>query len=164
MAISLHHTAAGRVLRALGIIGLGVGLVCLIIFAEFASVMFEVFSGIDWTTDSVINQRGDKVEASTRSTDQWQEPYRTVVRLRRAHAWFSTTLVAADSFGVQEHLEWVDNDTLKVTLGFGCLKHMTRPVEQVGSIRVSYHLHNGDETLSKGCPGPADSSLVVERQ
>jgi hypothetical protein len=39
-----------------------------------------------------------------------------------------------------------------VTLGFGCLTHMTRPIEQVGSIRISYHFSNGDKTLSKGCP------------
>lgn len=153
MAISLRHTAAGRVLIGLGIIGLGVGLVYLITFAQFASVMFQVFSDIDWTTDSVINQRGDKAEASTKSSDQWQEPYRTVVRLRRAHAWFSTTLVAADSFGVQEHLEWVNNDTLEVRLGFGCLKHMTHPVETVGPIRISYHFSDGDRSLAKGCAG-----------
>ena len=152
MAISRHRTAAAQVLRALAIIGFGVGLVYLVQFVEFASVMFEVFSDIDRTKDSVKNARGDKVEASTEDSGRWQDPDKTIVRLRRAHHWFSTTLVEAESFGVQEGLKWANNDALDVTLGFGCLVHMTRPVEQVGSIRISYHFSNGDKALSKGCP------------
>ena len=114
--------------------------------------MFEVFSDIDWTKDSATNARGDKVDASTESSGRWQDPDKTVLRLRRAHHWFSTALVEAESFGVQEHLKWVNNDALDVTLGFGCLTHMTQPIEQVGSIHISYHFSNGDKTLSKGCP------------
>jgi hypothetical protein len=129
-----------------------VGLVYLIQFAELASVMVEVFSGINSTTDAAKNQRGDKVEASTVSSGRWQDPDKTIVRLRRAHHWFSTTLVETDSFGVQDDLKWTNNDALDVTLGFGCLTHMTQPIEQIGSIRISYHFSNGDRMLSKGCP------------
>jgi hypothetical protein len=121
MAVSLRHAPGAQVLRALAIIGFGAGLIYLVQFAEFAPVMFPVFSGINSTTDSANNQRGDKVVASTVSSGRWQDPDKTVVRLRRAHHWFSTTLVETDSFGVQEDLKWTNNDALDATLGFGCL-------------------------------------------
>ena len=42
-----------------------------------------------------------------------------------------------------------------MTLGFGCLAHMTRPVQAVGSIHISYHFGNGDKALvqMEGLPG-----------
>jgi len=42
-----------------------------------------------------------------------------------------------------------------VTLGFGCLAHLTRPVPAVGSIHISYHFGNGDKALvqMEGLPG-----------
>jgi hypothetical protein len=82
MAVSLRHTPGAQVLPALAIIGFGAGLIYLVQFAEFAPVMFQVFSGINSTTDSANNQRGDKVEASIVSSDRWQDPDKTVVRLR----------------------------------------------------------------------------------
>jgi hypothetical protein len=99
MGISRPRTATAQVLRALAIIGFGIGLVFLVQFAEFASVMFEVLSDINWTEDSVTNARGDKVDASTEASGRWQDPDKTVVRLRRGYHWFSTTLVEAKSFG-----------------------------------------------------------------
>jgi hypothetical protein len=126
--------------------------VYLVQFVEFASVMFEVFSGINSTSEASENQRGDKADIRTEFPGRWYDPDKTVVRLRRAHDWFSTTLVEIDSFGVQEHLEWKDDDLLEVTLGFGCLAHMTHPLRAVGSIHISYHFSNGDKALSKGCP------------
>jgi hypothetical protein len=150
--ISRPRTAAAQMLRALAIIGFGIGLVYLVVFVEFASVMFEVFSDINWTKDSATNARGDKAEAATEASGHRQDPDKTIVRLRRAHHWFSTTLVEAESFGVQEHLAWRNNDALDVTLAFGCLTHMTQPIEQIGSIRISYQFTNGDKALSKGCP------------
>lgn len=122
-------------------------------YIEALIALSSVVGSHDFVEDWAKNGRGDKVYTRTDTSPRLDVPDRTVVRLRRAHAWFSTTLVAIDSFGVQEHLEWINNDTLEVTLGFGCLAHLTRPVEQVGSIRVSYHFHIGDKTLSKGCPG-----------
>jgi hypothetical protein len=152
VAITLRHTTAGQVLRALTIIGIGAGLVYLVQFAEFASVMFEVFSGINSTSEAVANHRGDKVDVRTEFSGRRSDPDKTVVRLRRAHRWFWTTLVETDSFGVQEHLEWKNDDALEVTLGFGCVTQMTRPVQDVGSIRISYHFSNGEKGLSKRCP------------
>ena len=124
----------------------------LVQFVEFASVMFEVFSGINSTSEAAENQRGDKVDVRTEFSGYRYDPDKTVVRLRRAHHWFWTTLVETDSFGVREHLQWKNDDTLEVTLGFGCLAHMTRPVQAVGSIHISYHFSNGDKSLSNGCP------------
>jgi hypothetical protein len=112
----------------------------------------SVVGSHDFIEDSAENSRGDKVYIGTDTAGGVQRPIRTVVRLRRVHAWFSTTLVAADSFGVQEHLEWRSNDRLEVTLGFGCLTHMTHPVDTVGSIQISYHFSDGDKTLARGCP------------
>lgn len=152
MSVWRPRTATAQVFGALAIIGFGIGLVYLVQFAEFSSVMFEILSDINSTKDSATNTRGDEVNASTESSGRWQDADKTIVRLRRAYHWFSTPLVEAESFGVQEHLKWVDNDALDVTLGFGCLTHMTQPIEQVGSVHITYHFTTGDKTLSKGCP------------
>jgi hypothetical protein len=121
-------------------------------YLEGLILLSSVVGSHDFVEDWVKNRRGDKVYIRTDTSPRLDVPDRTVVRLRRAHAWFSATLVAAESFGVQEHLEWINDDTLGVTLGFGCLTHMTHPVETVGPIRISYHFNDGDKTLAKGCP------------
>jgi len=151
MGIRLRHTAAGLILRALAIVAIGVGLTYLVQFIELASVMFKVFSDINTTTDSARNQRGDEATAATKASGRWQDPYKTVIRLRRAHHWFWTTLVESESFGIHEDLKWRNQDALDVTLDFGCVTHMTRPVDQVGSIRISYHFSDGNRALAKGC-------------
>lgn len=69
-----------------------------------------------------------------------------------ADHWFSTTLVGTQSFGVRNHVNWRNDDTLEVTLGFGCLKSATREVDKVGSIRIYYHFSDGDTELARGCP------------
>ena len=150
--IRFGRTAVRQVLCALTIVAIGVGLTYLVQVAKLASVMFEVFSGINATTDTAKNNRGDEAAASTESTSNWRDPDKTVVRLHRAYHWFSTTLVEAQSFGVHEHLEWTNEDLLDVTLDFGCLTHMSRPVEKAGSIRISYHFSDGGRALAKGCP------------
>jgi hypothetical protein len=150
--IRFCHTAVGQALRALVIVAMGVGLIYLVQVLELASAMFEVFSGINATTDSAENRRGDEVTASTETSGNWRDPDKTVVRLRRAHHWFSKTLVETQSFGVREHLNWRNDDTLEVTLGFGCLTHVTRQVETVGSIRITYHFSDSDTALAIGCP------------
>ena len=127
-------------------------------YVQMLIVLSSVVGSHDFAEDSVVNRRGDKVYIRTDTSGRLQDPIKTTVRLRRVHYWFSTTLLEADSFGVQETLKWLNDDMIEVTLGFGCLAHLTRPVEQVGSIHVSYHFHNGDRTLSKGCPGAAHSS------
>ncbi len=49
-------------------------------------------------------------------------------------------------------MRWRNDDTLDVMLGFGCLTHMTHPIDAVGSMHIAYHFSNNDKTLSKGCP------------
>lgn len=119
---------------------------------ENVDTLSSVVGAHNFEEDSAKNQRADEVYIRTDISDRLRDPDRTVVRLRRAHRWFWTTLVETDSFGVEERLKWVNDDTLEVTLGFGCLTHMTHPVEQIGSIRVSYHFSDDDKTLAKGCP------------
>jgi hypothetical protein len=148
----VRHAAAQQVLRALAIVAVGVGLVCLVQYLEFASVMFEIFSGINSSTDLAKNQRGDEVKARTISSGRWQDPDRTVVRLRPTHHWFWTTLVETESFGVREDLKWKNDDQLDVTLGFGCLTYMSGTVDIVGSVHIAYHFSSGDGTLATGCP------------
>jgi hypothetical protein len=152
MATSLRGTAAGQVLRALAIVGAGIGLVYSIQFIEFASVMFEVFDSINSESDAAKNQHGDELYIRTDISDRLQDPVRTVVRLRRAHHWFSTTLLEANSFGVAENMKWVNDNNLEVSLGFGCLVRMTHPVERVSPIHITYRFSDGDKSLSKGCP------------
>ncbi|MGH7061170.1 MAG: hypothetical protein ACREFH_12340 [Stellaceae bacterium] len=152
MSIRLRQTAAGRILIGLGIVGFGIGLVYFIQFGELASVMFEVLDGINSVSDAAKNGRGDKAYIRTDTAGGWSDPNKTRLRLRLADHWFSTTLVETDSFGVEESLKWRNDDNLDVSLGFGCLVHMTQPVEQVGPVRISYHFKDGDKALSKDCP------------
>src|SRR5262249_18470765 len=102
--------------------------------------------------DSAKNGRGDVVRSTTEGSGRWQDPERTIIRLRRARHWFWTTLVETESFGVHKDLKWRDENRLDVTLDFGCMAHMTEPVTEVGSIRISYHLTDGNQALAKGCP------------
>jgi hypothetical protein len=60
--------------------------------------------------------------------------------------------VEIESFGIHKELKWRNEDALDVMLDFGCLTHVTRPVENVGSIRISYHFSDRNRELAKGCP------------
>ncbi|HXC13426.1 MAG TPA: hypothetical protein VNV39_11350 [Stellaceae bacterium] len=131
---------------------LGTGGYHVVRYVKMLILLSSVVGAHNFEEDSAKNQRADEVYIRTDISDRLRDPDRTVVRLRRAHRWFWTTLVETDSFGVEERLKWVNDDTLEVTLGFGCLTHMTHPVEQIGSIRVSYHFSDDDKTLAKGCP------------
>ena len=150
--IRFRHTVVGQAVRALAAVAIGVGLIYIMQFVELTSVMLEVFSGINATTDSVKNHRGDEATASTESSGNWQDPDKTVVRLRPPRGWFWTTLVEMQSFGVRQRLVWSNDDTLEVTFAFGCLTHVTHQVEKVGPIRIYYHFSDGDTELAKGCP------------
>lgn len=137
---------------ATGLVGLGVGAY----YIEQCIVALVLFSSIvgshNVVENSAKNGRGDEVTISTEASGRWQDPDKTVVQLQRADHWFSTTLVETQSFGVRNHLNWRNDDTLEVTLGFGCLTSATREVENVGSIRIYYHFSDGDTELARGCP------------
>lgn len=131
---------------------LGTGGYYVVRYVEMLILLSSVVGAHNFEEDSAKNQRADEVYIRTDISDRLQDPDRTVVRLRRAHRWFWTTLVETDSFGVEERLKWVNDDTLEVTLGFGCLTQMSHPVDTVGSIHISYHFSDDDKTLAKGCP------------
>ena len=141
-------------LVALGIIVLvaGISSYYMARYIEMLIILSSVVGSHDFVEDAAQNRRGDKAYIRTDTAGGWSDPSKTVLRLRLAHHWFSTTLVETDSFGVEESLGWRNDNNLDVSLGFGCLVHMTHPVEQVGPVRISYHFKDGDKELSKGCP------------
>jgi hypothetical protein len=147
---------SGVVLRQILLIGLPLGSAVGIVYFARLVAAIVLFSSIVGSTsiseDRAVNGRGDEATAKTESSGRWRDPDRTVVRLRPAHHWFWTTLVETESFGVRENLKWRSDDELDVTLGFGCLMHMTRAIDKIGSVRISYHFSNGDRTLAAGCP------------
>ncbi len=134
------------------LIGLGAAAVRIIDLVEFGFVVGPIIGDSNIIEDSAQNGRADKVKAVTDTSGGWKDPDSTEIRLRRAHHWLWISLFAAESFGVHVDLKWRNDDALDVTLGFGCLTHMTRPVDKVGSIRISYHFSYDDKTLAKSCP------------
>jgi hypothetical protein len=121
-------------------------------YVEAFILLSSVVGAHNFEEDEVKNQRGDTVFIRTDVSERLQDPDKTVVRLRRAQHWLSTILVEVDSLGIEENLKWLNDDNLDVSLGFGCLVHMTHPVEQVGPIHIAYHFRDGNKELSKGCP------------
>jgi len=134
------------------LIGLGVVTFRIIDLVEFGLVVGPIIGDSNIMEDAVENGRSDQVKALTDAAGGQKDPDNTEIRLKRAHHWFWTPLLTADSFGMHVKLQWQNNDLVEVTLDFGCLIYMTHPVEQVGSIRISYHFTNGDKALAKGCP------------
>jgi hypothetical protein len=115
--------------------------------------------------DFVINARGDKVEASTEASENANDPMRSVVRLKRAHGWFLTTLLKTESYGFRWDPKWLDDDILDLNIGFGCVERVSRPVTTVGRIRISYHFEYNDRDLDldlarSGHSGPAGCRAV----
>src|SRR6516162_6950412 len=117
----MHAALVGRrlgqaALLATTLIGLAVGasyvVQCIVALVLFSSIV----GSHNVVEDSAKNGRGDEVTSTSEASGRSQDPDKTVVRLRRAHRWFSTTLVETDSFGVREHLNWRNDDTLDVTL------------------------------------------------
>jgi hypothetical protein len=142
-----------RILLGVAVIGLGAGMFHIIGLVEFGFVARPIIGDSSIIEDSAENGRADKVVAVTDASGGWKDPDKTDIRLRPAHHWLWTPLVAAESFGVHVELKWRKDDVLDVTLAFGCLVHITRPVEKVGSIRIAYHVTANDKTLASGCGG-----------
>jgi len=141
-----------RILLITGLLGSGFGVFYVARFIAALAAFGSIVGSSNISEDRSTNGRGDQVSASTEASGRWQDPDKTVIRLRPDHHWSWITLVETESFGVREKLNWINDDALDITLGFGCLTHTTPPVETVGSIRISYHLSDGDKALAKGCP------------
>jgi hypothetical protein len=132
-----------------GLLGSGIGIFYLARFVMAAVLFSSIVGSSGISEDRAANGRGDEATASTEASGNWGDPDKTVVRLRRAYHWFSTTLVETESFGVHEDLKWRNDDALEVMLDFGCLTHITRPVDKVGSIRISYHQRRRPSTRQR---------------
>ena len=102
---------------------------------------------------SIQNSRGDTIKAETVGLPGRYDPSPTVIRLKRAHHWLSTTLLKAESHGLHYHSEWLDDNTVEITLVFGCLVRLNTPVTIVGPIHISYRLSEGDRHLGSCPPG-----------
>jgi hypothetical protein len=101
------------------LIGLAIGTYYVVQYGEMLVLFSSIVGSHDVVEDSVANERGDKVKASTETSGDQQTPARTVLRLRRAHHWFSTTLLETESYGFQWDAEWRDDDIVDLYIGFG---------------------------------------------
>jgi hypothetical protein len=88
-----------------GLIGLSVGIFYLARFLESVILFSTIVGSSNITEDRTLNHRGDEVDASTEASGRWQDPDKTIVRLRRSGHWFWTTLVETESFGIREDLK-----------------------------------------------------------
>jgi hypothetical protein len=93
----------------------------------------------DFMDASAKNGRGDVASAETDFYEASDHRVTTVIRLKRAGHWFSTTLVEARSLGVLIGLNWRNDDALDLPLDFGCKPEMAQPVTVVGPIHIVYH-------------------------
>jgi hypothetical protein len=126
---------------------------------EWGVVLGPVIGDSDILEDSAINGRGDKVLALTDAAEP-KDPDKTDIRIRRAHSWFWAPLLRSESYGIHVTLKWRNDDTLDVNLDFGCLVHMTQPLDRVGRIHVVYHFAYNDPMLDLDLAGsgPTDRS------
>ncbi|MBV8736918.1 MAG: hypothetical protein JO007_06610 [Alphaproteobacteria bacterium] len=88
---------------------------------------------------SATNGRGDVASAETNFFGAPEHRSKTVISLKRAGHWFSTTLVETRSWGVLVGLKWRDDDTLDLQLDFGCRAQTSPQVTAVGPIHIVYH-------------------------
>jgi len=115
------------------------------------SVMWaSILYGRDIMDTSTINSRGDKVAAETNFFGAPEHRSRTIVNLKRAGHWFSTTLIESRSWEVLVGLHWQDDDTLEVQLDCCDAQH-SRPVTSVGPIQVVYRFGDPGYAPKPGC-------------
>ncbi|MBV8121430.1 MAG: hypothetical protein JO081_15995 [Alphaproteobacteria bacterium] len=93
----------------------------------------------DFMDASAKNGRGDVVSAETDFFGAPEHRSKTVIRLKRAGYWFSTTLAETRSWEVLVGLNWRDDNTLDLQLEFGCGAQTAEPVTAVGPIHIVYH-------------------------
>src|SRR6266446_5839499 len=84
----------GALLAAL--IGLAAGAYYVARYIEMLVLFSSIVGNHNVVEDSIKNERGDEVKASTEASGNWADPGKTVIRLRRAHHWFWTTLIEAE--------------------------------------------------------------------
>jgi hypothetical protein len=130
----IKHAIQGAALVALAIGGYYV-----IRFVVVAIMWVNILSGRDLMGASAKNARGDVVSAETNFFGAPEHRSKTVIRLKRAGHWFSTTLVEARTWEVLVGLKWRNDDTLDLQLDFGCKPQIEHPATAVGPIHIVYH-------------------------
>jgi hypothetical protein len=128
-----------RLFQGTALIALAIGAYHVLRFIVVAIMWANILYGRDLMDASAINGRGDVVTAQTDFFGAPEHRSTTVIRLKRAGHWFSTTLVESRSWEVLVGLKWRDDDTLDVQLDFGCDAQPSRPVSPVGPIHIAYH-------------------------
>ncbi|HEU0157008.1 MAG TPA: hypothetical protein VFQ82_13120 [Stellaceae bacterium] len=119
--------------------GLGVVLFYAIRFLIIAWMWSSILYGRDFMDASAKNGRGDLVTAETNFFGAPEHRSKSVIWLKRAGHWFSTTLIETRSWEVLIGLEWRGDDELDLRLDFGCGAETSRPVKAVGPVRIVYH-------------------------
>jgi hypothetical protein len=110
------------------------------------------------------NSRGDTVEFKVEFAPNRYDPDYIVIRLRRAHHWLLTTLLKAESYDLRYDAKWLDQNTVEITLVFGCLVRLKTPVTTVGPIHISYRLTESGRHLGSCHPGvPPHAEKLPER-
>lgn len=134
----MSRSFAKRIILWGVLIGLTIGAFYLIRFITIAVMWASILYGRDIMDASIVNSQGDKVTAETNFFGAPEHRSRTIVNLKRASHWFSTTLIESQSWEVLVGLHWQGDDTLEVQLDFGCDAQTSRPVTRVGPIQVVY--------------------------
>ena len=119
-------------------------------FALFIVCVAYLLHTRDLMEASAKNGRGDVVAAETDFFGAPEHRSKTVISLKRAGQWFSTTLIETRSWEVLVGLNWQDDDTLDLQLEFGCDAHTSQPVTAVGPIHIVYHYGDPGDTPKHG--------------
>lgn len=127
---------------------------------EFVVLFSSVVGGKNIAEGALENARGDKVEASTETPADLNDPEHSVIRLTRSRAWFSRTLLETESYDFRWVPKWLNDNTLVMTIGFGCATHVGEPVTNASGIHIDYHFEYHDKELDldlvrSGLAGPA---------
>jgi hypothetical protein len=139
--------ASKRIVLCAMLIGLCIAGYYVARFVYIAVLFSSVIGSHNIIKDSVVNSIGDEIGSTSELSERLEEPIKTTVWLKLAHHWFSTTLLTAESGAVRWEAKWLNDHDLEVTIGFGCLVHVTDPVSKVGSIRIIYQMISNDPSL-----------------
>ena len=139
-----------RVVLSGVLIGIGVGTFYVVKFVVIAVMWVSILDGRDIMDASASNGRGDVVSAETDFFGVPEHRSKTVINLKRAGDWFSTTLIESRSWEVLVGLRWQDDDTLEVQIDLGCYAQTSRPVKRVEPIHVVYRFGDPGYTPKPG--------------
>ena len=158
----LRSASAGRIgnLAALsiGLVGIAAGLYQIVGYLTIYMLLASIIVNSNIDRSLLKNSKGDTVEFEIEFSPNRYDSDHIVIRLRRAYHWLSTTLLKAESHGFQYDAKWLDQNTVEITLVFGCLVRLKTPVTTVGPIHISYHLAEGGRHLGSCPPGTSPRS------